>query len=158
MINKLCGFSVEVSHLGFLKIFHQSSMKLSKIFADILKIDETVFQSVSSKTSALFEIVSTLQKFQWIFAEVVKNLKQYRTTVLQMDKILASLTSEPWGKYSAVFNTYSMKTYVLSYFDNKNDVTIIVKPLKRAISCKRVALWSLIMIVTSFLCSKCNST
>ena len=34
--------------------------------------------------------------------------------------------------YGDVFNTYSMKTYVLLYFEHKNDVIIIVKLLYRA--------------------------
>ena len=57
-----------------------------------------------------------------------------------------------------MLNTYSMKTYVLLLFEHENDVTIIVKLLYGATSCKRVALWSLIMIMTSFLCSKCKRT
>ena len=51
---------------------------------------------------------------------------------------------------SFVINIYSMKTYVLLHFENKNDVTIIAKFLYRATCCRQVALWSLIMIVTSF--------
>ena len=46
------------------------------------------------------------------------------------------------------------KTYVLLHFDNKNDDTIIVNFVNRATSRRQ----SLIMIVTSLLCSKCDRT
>ena len=64
--------------------------------------------------------------------------------------------AENWTHFP--FDTYSMKTYVLSHFEHKNDVTIIIKLLYRVTSRRRVALSSLMMIVTSFLCSKCNRT
>ena len=49
---------------------------------------------------------------------------------------------------SGLFDTYSMKIYVLLHFEHKNYVTIIVKFMYGATSRKREALWSLIMIVT----------
>ena len=52
--------------------------------------------------------------------------------------------------HRAQFNTYSMKTYVLLHFEHTNEVTVIIKLLCRATSCRRVALCSLMMIVTSF--------
>ena len=51
-----------------------------------------------------------------------------------------------------------MNTNVRSHFEHKNDVTIIIK-LHRATRLWLVSLYkSLTMIVTSFLCSKCNRT
>ena len=38
------------------------------------------------------------------------------------------------------FNSFSMKTYVLLYFEHKNNVIIIAKLLCRAVSCREVAL------------------
>ena len=55
---------------------------------------------------------------------------------------------------SEIFNTYFMKTYILLHFEHKNDVTIVIKLLYRATNRRRVALRSLIMAVTLFLCSK----
>ena len=46
-----------------------------------------------------------------------------------------------------ILNTYSMETYVLLHFEHKNYIIVVVK-----------LLCSLIMIVTSFLCSKRNRT
>ena len=51
-----------------------------------------------------------------------------------------------------------MKTYVQLHFQRKNDFTITLKRLYRATTCRRVALYSLISTVMSFLCSKCNRT
>ena len=39
-----------------------------------------------------------------------------------------------------LFNTYSMKIHLLLYFEHKNDITIIVKLLYRATSCRLEAL------------------
>ena len=47
-----------------------------------------------------------------------------------------------------------MNTNVVLHFEHKNDVTITVKLLYRATSCRREALRSLITIVASFLDSK----
>ena len=57
-----------------------------------------------------------------------------------------------------IFNTYSMNTCVLLHFEHKNDVIVIGKLLYRGTSRRRVALSSLIMIVTSFLCLKFSRT
>ena len=46
--------------------------------------------------------------------------------------------------------------YVLLHFEYKDETIIIVKLLYRGMSQRRVALLSLIVIVTSFLYSRCN--
>ena len=58
--------------------------------------------------------------------------------------------------HKILLNTYSIKTYVLLHFKHKNDTTTIAKLSYRATSYRQVALWSLIMVVTSFLCLKCD--
>ena len=65
----------------------------------------------------------------------------------------------PMSNYFIV-KTYSMKTNVLLHFEHKNDVTIIVNFCVelQAEASRRVTLRSLIMIVTSHLCSKCKRT
>ena len=55
-----------------------------------------------------------------------------------------------YQKYDRQFNTYSMENYVQLHFEQRNDVTIIVKLLYRATSRMPVVLWILMMIVTSF--------
>ena len=57
-----------------------------------------------------------------------------------------------------LYNTDSMITFVLLHFKHKNDVTIIIR-LYRATHLRLVALSkSSIMIVASFLWSKCSGT
>ena len=50
-----------------------------------------------------------------------------------------------------IVDTYSIKTFVLLHFENKNDFTVIAKLSCRATSLWRIAPRSLIMIVMSFL-------
>ena len=45
-----------------------------------------------------------------------------------------------------------MKIYVLFYFEDTNDLTIIIKPRLQLVALYK----SLTLIVTSSLCSKCN--
>ena len=59
-------------------------------------------------------------------------------------------------RYIMKYLFHDMNTYVLLHFEDRNDVTIIIK-LQRATYLRLVALYkSLIMIATSFLCSKYN--
>ena len=44
---------------------------------------------------------------------------------------------------SGLNNTYSMKTYVLLHFEDKNDVTVIIKLSYRAMSRRRVAMFKM---------------
>ena len=80
-------------------------------------------------------------------------------TELSNSAFVALVTNLSWRRkfvkvhlYRAI-DSYSTKIYILLHFEHKNDVTIIVKLLYRARSHRRF-----IMIVTSFLCSKCNGT
>ena len=53
-----------------------------------------------------------------------------------------------------IINTYSMKSYCIIYFEHRNDVTSIVKLCLEIRAEGEYSLWSLTMLVTSFLCSK----
>ena len=57
----------------------------------------------------------------------------------------------PGSRFLNLFNTYSMKTYVLLHFEHRNDVTIIVKLLYRATSHRRINIYYYLKVVDRFM-------
>ena len=101
-----------------------------------------------------------LSKSQYLKWNISRTAWSILMILVSFCRILNGLSDEInllW-RCSSPLTLISWKPMFYYIFGHKNDVTTIGKLLHRATNRRRVALRSSIMIVASFLCSKCNRT